>query len=198
TLQCDVMVHEDLPLDGAAHVCAGKSSGGFGLHLTDSSIAASFHINGGYRSVTSAPIESGVWHSVVATFDGTQVALYVDGVLQGVNSSNTTGDVKAPTAGSTIEPYVRYFALGSDVKRRGDIESPSAVTIGTARIWSSALTADQISQLDRDSFGDRLASPELISSSPAADSYLESPQEFTLQVSDRTLATGWQYLLDGE
>lgn len=198
TLQCDVMVHEDLPLDSAAHFCAGKSSGGFGLHLSDSSIVASFHINGGYRSVTSAPIASGVWHSVVATFDGTQVALYVDGTLQDVNSSNTAGNVKAPTAGSTIEPYVRYYAIGSDVKGRGDIESPAAVTVGHARIWSSALNADQIAQLDRDSFGDRLASPELISSVPAAGSYLESPEEFDVRVSDRTLATTWRYLLDGE
>ncbi|WP_175477248.1 LamG-like jellyroll fold domain-containing protein [Ruania alba] len=198
TLQCDVMVHEDLPMDSAAHFCAGKSAGGFGLHLSDSSIVASFHINGGYRSVTSAPIDSGVWHSVVATFDGTQVALYVDGTLQAVNSSNTVGNVKAPTAGSSIEPYVRYFAIGSDVKGRGDIESPAAVTVGHARIWSSALSADQAAQLDRDSFGDRIGSPELIASNPAAGSHLTTPEEFDVRVSDRTLATGWQYLLDGE
>ena len=198
TLQCDVMVHEELPLDSAAHFCAGKSSGGFGLHLSDSSIVASFHINGGYRSVTSAPIERGVWHSVVATFDGTEVALYIDGALQDTNSSNTTGNVKAPTAGSTIEPYVRYFAIGSDVRGRGDIESPAAVTVGHARIWSTALSADQAAQLDRDSFGDRIGSPELLASVPAAGSTLERPEEFSLQISDRTLATGWQYLLDGE
>ena len=198
TLQCDVRVDQELPVTGSPHFCAGKSAGGFGMHLSGDTIVAAFHINGGYRSVASPAIEAGVWHSVVATFDGTQIALYLDGVLVATNSTNTNGQVKAPTAGSSIEPYVRYYAIGSDVKGRGDIETPAAVTVGAARIWSTALNAEQAAQLDRDAFGDRLITPEFVSSTPEAGSVLASPAQFDFRVSDATLATGWQYLLDGE
>lgn len=197
TLQCDIKVNQELPVEGTPHVCAGKSAGGFGLHLSNSSVVASFHINGGYRSVTSPAIQSGVWHSVVATFDGTRIALYLDGQLVGTNSSNTAGPIKAPTAGANIEPYVRYYAIGSDVKGRGDIEHPAAVSVGNARIWSTALTQEQAAQLDKDSFGDRNVAPVLESSVPAAGSILETPQEFDVKISDPGLATGWKYLLDG-
>ncbi|WP_300265430.1 LamG-like jellyroll fold domain-containing protein [Microbacterium sp.] len=197
TLQCDIKVNQSLPVTGTPHVCAGKSAGGFGLHLSNSSIVASMHINGGYKSIGTPALQSGVWYSVVATFDGTEIDLYLDGKLVGTNATGTVGQIKAPTAGSTIEPYVRYFALGSDVAGRGSIESPASVSIGNARIWSSALNADQAARLDRDSFGDRTAAPELVSSVPAAGTALETPTEFAVTISDHGLATGWRYELDG-
>ena len=196
TLQCDIKVNQALPVTGAPHACAGKSAGGFGLHLSNSSIVASLHINGGYKSISTPAIQSGVWYSVVATFDGTKIDLYLDGKLVGTNATGTVGQIKAPTAGSVIEPYVRYFALGSDVAGNGAIETPASVSIGNARIWSSALNADQAARLDRDSFGDRSISPELVSSVPAAGELLESPTQFAVTISDQDLATGWTYTLD--
>lgn len=198
TMQCDIKVNEELPVEGTPHVCAGKSGGGFGIHLKGSSIVAGFHVNGGYKSVTSPEIRSGVWHSVVATFDGTKVDLYLDGERVGSNTTNTVGAVKAPTSGSVIEPYVRYYAIGSDIAGRGSIETPAAATVGNARIWSTALTGDQAAQLDRESFGDRSAAPELASSVPAAGSVVNGPTEFDVTIDRPELATGWTYTLDGE
>ncbi|MGO1769209.1 MAG: LamG-like jellyroll fold domain-containing protein [Microbacterium sp.] len=198
TLQCDVKVNEELPVDGTPHLCSGKSGGGFGLHLKGSSIVAGFHVNGGYKSVTSPEIRSGVWHSVVATFDGTRVDLYLDGERVGSNTTDTVGPIAAPTSGSIIEPYVRYYAIGSDVAGRGSIEHPAEVTVGNARIWSSALSAEQAAQLDRESFGDRAVAPELQSSVPAAGSVVDGPTEFGVTISEPSLATGWTYALDGE
>lgn len=197
TVQCDVKVNHDLPVTASPHFCAGKSSGGFGMHIAGSSVVAGFHVNGGYKTVSTPALKAGVWYSVVATFDGTKVDLYVDGKLIGTNTTGTVGSVKAPTAGSSIEPYVRYFAIGSDVGARGATEFPAAVSIGNARIWSSALNAEQAAQLSWDSFGDRAAAPELVSSAPATDDVLDTPVEFGVTISNATLATGWKYLLDG-
>ncbi|MCC2028080.1 LPXTG cell wall anchor domain-containing protein [Microbacterium sp. YMB-B2] len=196
TLQCDIKVNQALPVTGTPHVCAGKSSGGFGMHLANSSVVAGFHVNGGYKSVSSPTLQPGVWYSVVATFNGTKVDLYLDGKLVGTNTSNTVGAVKAPS-GSIVEPYVRYFAFGSDIGARGAIEFPTAVSVGNARIWSNALSAEQADQLDWDSFGDRSVTPQLASSVPAADAAIDAPVEFAITITDETLATGWQYLLDG-
>lgn len=197
TLQCDVKVNQTLPVTGTPHICSGKSGGGFGLHLANSSVVASFHINGGYKSIMTPALRSGVWYSIVATFDGTKVDLFLDGKSVGTNATGTVGQIKAPTSGTIVEPYVRYYAVGSDVAARGNIEFPSSVTVGNARIWSSPLNADQVAQLDRDSFGDRAIAPELVTSVPAAGAMVESPTEFAVTISDSTLATGWEYLLDG-
>jgi len=198
TMQCDIKLNLTLPVTGTPHVCSGKSSGGFGMHLANSSLVAGFHVNGGYKSVSTPALKAGVWYSVVATFDGTKVDLYLDGRLVGTNASGTRGAVKAPTSGSIVEPYVRYFALGSDVGARGAIEFPTAVSVGTARIWSSALNAQQAAQLNWDSFGDRSAAPELVSSVPAADAVLDTTVEFGVTIANASLANGWKYLLDGE
>lgn len=197
TMQCDIKLNLTLPVTGTPHVCSGKSSGGFGMHLANSSLVAGFHVNGGYKSVSTPALKSGVWYSVVATFDGTKVDLYLDGRLVGSNANGTIGSVKPPTSGSIIEPHVRYFAIGSDVGARGAIEFPAAVSVGSARIWSSALNAEQAAQLNWNSFGDRAASAELISTVPASGTVLDTTVEFAVTIAGANLATGWQYLLDG-
>ena len=198
TMQCDIKLNLTLPATGTPHVCSGKSGGGFGMHLANSSLVAGFHVNGGYKSVSTPALKPGIWYSVVATFDGAKVDLYLDGRLVGTNASGTVGAVKPPTSGSTVEPYVRYFAIGSDIGARGVIEFPTPVSVGNARIWSSALNAQQAAQLNWDSFGDRTVAPSLVSSSPAADAVLDTTVEFGVTISGSTLATGWRYLLDGE
>src|SRR5690606_27111131 len=40
TLQCDIKLDLALPVTGTPHVCSGKSSGGFGMHLANSSLVA--------------------------------------------------------------------------------------------------------------------------------------------------------------
>ncbi|WP_235736619.1 LamG-like jellyroll fold domain-containing protein [Nocardioides alcanivorans] len=197
TLQCDVRFNGELPATGSPHFCAGKSAGGFGMHVDGSKIVATFHLNGGYKTVTSPAIAAGVWHSVVATYDGAKVALYLDGELVDTNTTNTSGPIKAPTAGSIIEPYVRYYAIGSDVKGHGAVETPAPVSVGTARVWSTALDAEQAAQLHQDSFGDSITAIELTSSSPAAGDVVTSPVEFDVVIGHQEQATGWRYELDG-
>ena len=57
TLQCDIKVNQELPVTGTPHICSGKSGGGFGMHLANSSIVASFHINGGYKSIRTPALQ---------------------------------------------------------------------------------------------------------------------------------------------
>jgi hypothetical protein len=88
---------------------------------------------------SSATINDGNWHYVVATWNGTtgNIDIYVDGVLSnGVsNGSNAIGTIKNSTAD---------ILMGDD-QRGGAVQNYNGY-IGECEAWSVVLTADEITE----------------------------------------------------
>ncbi|MBL0144540.1 MAG: LamG domain-containing protein [Chitinophagaceae bacterium] len=85
-------------------------------------------------------ITDGNWHYLVGTYDGTDLKIYVDGVLEA-----TTADVSVPMTGAN--PLYIGTSAGSS-KLNGSLDEVS--------IWNTALTATQINNL----IGQQLAGNE--------------------------------------
>jgi hypothetical protein len=106
-------------------------------------LSAEIYSTGGsthYTTITSsANINDGNWHNAVTVFDGTNLSLYVDGVLvagpttwQGGNiTTDATNTFFIGSSGSTSGPLVPYFS--------GNIDE--------VRIYNRALSAAEITNL---------------------------------------------------
>lgn len=79
-------------------------------------------------------VTSGVWHHAALTYDGTTLALYLDGALE---RAITVGQ---PPRSDSIEPASLGTALNSTGAARGFF----AGVIDEARIWNRALTPSEI------------------------------------------------------
>lgn len=78
-------------------------------------------------------VNDGQWHLAVGTFDGTNTKVYLDGVLQ--ESANHSGD----TPNNNDYPlYIGQYGPGFTTYE-GDVDE--------VRIWSTALTAQEVSDL---------------------------------------------------
>lgn len=155
TLQC--VFRADTADTG--QVCSNQQSGGIAIRVSPTTVFATFHLGGGYRTV-QAPLTVGRWHDVVATYDGNHLTLYLDGD-QAARQAHT-GPLGIPLANA------RALALGADSGADGNIESPSATTVAAARLWGSALSADEVAKLHTDG-APMPPAPEVEARAPEAD-----------------------------
>lgn len=125
---------DSLPASGQSAICSNAQSGGADLQIDGGQLAFSVNV-GGYK-YTHAPIVPGQWYDAVATWDGRNVKLYVDGAL--ASTTAAAGSLTAPAAGA------QNWTLGADSAGSGGIEAPSPVTLSTAHVWDTALSADQV------------------------------------------------------
>ncbi|NJP45398.1 OmpL47-type beta-barrel domain-containing protein [Actinacidiphila epipremni] len=123
-----------IPATGQRAICSNAQSGGADLQIDSGQLAFSVNV-GGYK-YTHAPIVPGIWYDAVATWDGQNVRLYVDGDL--ASTTAAAGALTAPAAGA------QNWTLGADSAGSGGIETPSPVSIATAHVWDSVLSAGQI------------------------------------------------------
>jgi hypothetical protein len=110
---------------------------------------------GGWQAVTLPADESfnGVWHHLAGTYDGSQIKLYVDGILR--DTKNYTGAIGTNTA---------IVSIGSDSGTRRYCDA----RIDDVRIYNRAITAMEVI---------KLAAPEKASSpSPANDSIIRQTE----------------------
>jgi hypothetical protein len=116
-------------------------TGGYGLELNGSSKQIEFwiRINGAYV-VPKADITAGAYHTVVGTYDGTTVRLYVDGVLK--DSKAATGAINYPTI-----PAAYGFCVGADINSSGVGEGFFKGNVALAKVYSSALSEAQVKEL---------------------------------------------------
>lgn len=128
-----------IPTSGQKAICSNAQSGGADLQIDSGQLAFSVNV-GGYK-YTHAPIVPGRWYDAVATWDGTNVKLYVDGVL--ASTTAAAGSFTIPVAGA------QNWTLGADSAANGGIETPSPVSLSTARVWDSVLSADQVAEFVR-------------------------------------------------
>ncbi|PKQ32002.1 MAG: hypothetical protein CVT62_06360 [Actinobacteria bacterium HGW-Actinobacteria-2] len=189
SIECDFRFNGPVPTPSELDVCSGKNSGGFSVYASGDKIGSMAHIGGGYRSVLSSSLATGVWHTVVATYDGAVYKLYVDG--QVADAMAITGVLTPPVDDA------KYFVIGGDTKVGGYPEFLAPSTVAGARIWSTALTADQVAALNYTVSGARQVDISLKSSVPAAGATISEPVTFSTKITNQGSATGWAYTLDG-
>ncbi len=111
-------------------------SRGYGFYYSSSSEVC-FHINSYSSNKACAPISEEIWHHLVGTYNGSEIALYVNGSKYSNDSFTGTIGVAYP---------FNDFCLGSDCTD----SSESYSIIDNVRVYSNALTAEQVSLLYSD------------------------------------------------
>lgn len=119
-------------------LCSAKESGGFATVMSGNDVHFMMHIGGGYKSVR-VPITTGTWHHTLATWDGTQIKLYLDGELVGQVAAS--GVFKHPTGNANS------LMLAADVNSSNAASFFGQATMRTARVYSEPLSAEQAAAL---------------------------------------------------
>lgn len=152
TIECWFSPVGSMP-SGEHESCSGIETGGYAIQVNGTKVKASFYIGGAYRTLTySKDLTLKTWYHVMATYDGAAMVLYINGAE--VSRLAITGVVGAPGG--------RYFVLGADTDASGNPEKFAQSQIAVSRIWSSALTADQVAAV----YASDTAAPASV---PAAD-----------------------------
>jgi uncharacterized repeat protein (TIGR02543 family) len=120
-------------------ICNSEQNGGGGIMYYDGALQAELYVGGGYvDAVDPNPIVPGQWYDAVQTWDGTNLDLYLDGAL--VATTPASGKLGLPQTTDGATP----FNLGADLSSSGGNEQFAPISLGAARIWSTALSAAQI------------------------------------------------------
>ncbi|HEY4267953.1 MAG TPA: InlB B-repeat-containing protein [Galbitalea sp.] len=120
-------------------ICNSEQSGGGGIMYYNGALQAELYVGGKYvDAIDPNPVTPGQWYDAIQTWDGANLNLYVDGVL--VATAPATGALGLPQTTGNARP----FNLGADLSSSGGVEQFAPVSLGSARIWSSALTAGQV------------------------------------------------------
>ncbi|WP_428236080.1 LamG-like jellyroll fold domain-containing protein [Gracilimonas sp.] len=137
TMTVEAWVNHDGNSDeNAVIVQKGATGDGYRLRLegTGSSVAASFTIgditNGGPRVTTNSSIPANQWTHIAATYDGTDLKIYVNGSLDATDSEDRT-----------IDPNPQPFLIGGPNALDGNFYSGELDDI---RIWNVARTESEI------------------------------------------------------
>lgn len=131
--------YNTLSASGEYDLLSNQQSGGYGLG-TDGGLLKFFcHVGGGYKTPSTAMLPTGEWHHAVGVYDGSSVKLYVDGGL--VSTVAASGSVGRPGSGAS------EMFIGADSGASNALQFPSDVKIANARIYSQALTSQQIAAL---------------------------------------------------
>ncbi|GAA5104898.1 hypothetical protein GCM10023339_00270 [Alloalcanivorax gelatiniphagus] len=123
---------------GEQDFCGAKEAGGFATYASAGRGGFMAHIGGGYKTVRF-DMQEDTWYHTLVVWDGSTLVLYVNGAQ--VAQTAAAGAFKAPSAGA------QNFALGADAQPSNGVGFFAATTIDTARVYSSALTADDATAL---------------------------------------------------
>ena len=118
---------------------SNQQSGGFGFEYnTNGTMEISAHIGGGYKSADTT-VSTGKWVHLVATHDGSQLKLYVDGVLK--KTISASGKVQVPNENA------RALVLGGDSGANGAVSNYFDGKMAICNMYSEAMSAVQINAL---------------------------------------------------
>ncbi len=155
TVTMETMVKfNEVPATGEHDFFSNQQSGGLGLGISGGKLTFFAYVDGSYRQPV-ATVTPGVWYHIVGVVDGAKVLLYVNGQLM--------AEVDAPEAGIdwTSSSNAKNMMLGADSSASGSAEYFANVDMSFARMYSQALSADQIKQLHTDAFkGATIKQPE--------------------------------------
>lgn len=189
SIECTFRYDGPLPTSTEASVCSGKEAGGYSIYVNEDKVGLMAHIGGGYKTAR-AVISPGRWYHVVGVWTGTEIKLYVDGVLAATTPA--TGALTLPNA------TARAWTVGGDSGTNAGAQFYTRGKIANARIYGRALNDTEVKALDIAAFGEHPdAGVGLTASVPAAGDHLTEPVELDLDLAHEDNATGWTVLLDG-
>ena len=124
-----------LPSSRYVNHFSNMQGGGFGFQYEADGNMTFYAYAGSYRHVGAA-VQTGVWAHFVATYDGENLILYMNGTA--VDRLTVGGPVKAP--------QVQFFVVGGDSEANGT-GAFAACAVGCANVYAAALTATQVAAL---------------------------------------------------
>ena len=125
------------PASGVAAPFSNQEGGGYGFEY-DPSGRMDFWIkvNGTWISAYAA-IETDEWVHLVATFDGSNLILYVDGVEA----------CRTSVSGTPALPNADHLSIGADSKGNIASENFAVCKVATANVYQIAKTAEEVADL---------------------------------------------------
>ena len=122
-----------------------NGGGGLYLHQDSRKLVWTLYIaGGGYVDFNSNFIpEVDVWYTIVGTYDGSSLALYVNGELAELDPTVIVPDISV-TQGNNIVVSEMPIAIGLNIQPSGVIYQPACVTVSDALIFDRALAATEI------------------------------------------------------
>ncbi|GGO73647.1 LamG-like jellyroll fold domain-containing protein [Nocardioides deserti] len=137
TVQCTFKYTGPVPPTGNVAVVCGNNVGSYMLYIQGSALVS--NVKTSASNWMSAPLAANRWMDVVITYDGSSMATYVDGEV--VHQFPRTGPIPVPAAGAA-----RAITIG-DSLAPGGAGHDFTGRIAASRVWSTALTADQVRAL---------------------------------------------------
>ena len=103
-----------------------------------------FHIDGSYRNFHSTYVPSlNTWYTVVATYDGTNLAMYVNGTATSLDTS-VSGSTNSVSGKITVSSMP--FHIGNNPSPLGTLYEPASATYDSVLIFDRALPAEEIAK----------------------------------------------------
>ena len=94
-------------------------------------------VHDSHTVISATPVTRGVWHHVAASYDGTTLRLYLDGMLDGEQEE----------AGATPQSdSVHHFGLGSAFNSLGEPKGRLHGALDEVRVWDHARTDAEIAE----------------------------------------------------
>ncbi|WP_157987836.1 Ig-like domain repeat protein [Jiangella endophytica] len=156
SVECVFRFDGDSP-DQHGNVCSDAEGGGIAIDVGGGVMEVWAHIGGAYKRI-NARLEPGRWYHATAVWDGSTLFLYVDGRV--ASQIAATGALRLPPA------HAQNWVLGADAASNGALQSYSLSSIESARVYSQALTAEQVAVLADAAFEDEESVVTLLSPRP--------------------------------
>ncbi len=128
--------------EGNGNVLANSEGSGVGFEIKGKEQTLEFRasINGRYERVATAITPSSEYYDAFATYDGNELVLYLNG--REVARRACQGNIAYPSAET-----LQVFYVGADVHSDGSGESPFTGRIARARVFTWALSREQVANL---------------------------------------------------
>lgn len=195
TLECTVRFDDGLSggtEESTGNFCGAKEAGGFSLTAYGSTLKMMVNVDGTYYGA-GVEIQEGVWYHATGTWDGSTVALYLNGHKV----------AETATAGTAIKPpkaSARQFFLGADTNGSGDPQFHGTVSVAGAGIYGRALSGEEITARYAQTFAGRTEDDVAVAvTAPAPGQELTAPTALAASIDhEELLAARLTWNLDGQ
>jgi hypothetical protein len=138
TFECVFRVNTAMPVTGEKDLCSDKEAGGASIYVNGGNLGFMAHVGGGYKSAVT-PIGGNRWYHAIATWDGSEVRLYVNGQL--AQSTAATGTLTFPAATS------RRYVIGADASPTGIGQIAPPSSYAASSVYSRPVSADEVTAM---------------------------------------------------
>ena len=145
TMECMVKFNS-IPENGEKDIFSMQEYSGIGIGVSNGKLTFFAHVDGKFREVT-AVIRADQWYHITGVVNGTQVKLYVNGVLQSSDSDAENPGITYPSS-----ERARSIVLGGDSDDYAAAENMAEGEMSFARIYSTPLSDEEISLLNEAAF----------------------------------------------